>query len=360
MQEAEEENVETPLLEREHDERSAERERNKPMWKLIFSPFIDVANSSYGVLAGLLMLALAGTAFGLILPQNEKLPSAWYRTFSNVIGYWCFFCWSVSFYPQIFSNFSRKTTKGLSSDYCSLNVIGFACYSVYNIMLFYSPEIQELYRKRNHGSENTGVEGNDVAFAVHAFVISLITFFQIGYYDGISALKPKRIIGLIMIGILLSISTYGFLIMTFNKNPTSTHLSSLFTNSNWLDFLYFLSYIKLFISLIKYIPQVILNYSRKSTTGWSIWNILLDFSGGVLNDLQLILDCAAMGDWTGLTGNLGKFGLGSISIVFDIIFLIQHYVLYPSSGSSNETATSSVNNNSVDGSENNEEFQDDT
>jgi cystinosin len=33
-------------------------------------------------------------------------------------------------------------------------------------------------------------------------------------------------------------------------------------------------------------------------------------------------------DWTGITGNPVKFGLGNITIVFDIIFFLQHYVLY--------------------------------
>jgi cystinosin len=89
-----------------------------------------------------------------------------------------------------------------------------------------------------------------------------------------------------------------------------------------------LSFIKILISLIKYIPQVILNIRRKSTIGWSIWNVLLDFTGGILSDLQLVLDCADLGDWTGITGNLAKFGLGFVSVTFDLIFMLQHYVLY--------------------------------
>jgi cystinosin len=78
------------------------------------------------------------------------------------------------------------------------------------------------------------------------------------------------------------------------------------TAFNWLDYLYLLSYIKISISLIKYIPQVILNYKRKSTNGWSIWNIILDFTGGTLSDLQLVLDCADLHDFSGITGNLAK------------------------------------------------------
>jgi cystinosin len=70
------------------------------------------------------------------------------------------------------------------------------------------------------------------------------------------------------------------------------------------------------------------NYKRKSTIGWSIYPILLDFAGGWLSLAQLVIDSALQNDWTGVTGNPVKFGLGNITIVFDIIFFLQHYVLY--------------------------------
>jgi cystinosin len=59
---------------------------------------------------------------------------------------------------------------------------------------------------------------------------------------------------------------------------------------HWLDFLNACAYIKLAITLIKYVPQAVMNYRRKSTVGWSIGNILLDFTGGILSMLQMILN----------------------------------------------------------------------
>lgn len=59
-----------------------------------------------------------------------------------------------------------------------------------------------------------------------------------------------------------------------------------------------------------------------------IWQILLDFSGGLLSDLQLVGDCWSSGDWTGITGNLAKLLLGFVSITFDTIFMLQHYVWF--------------------------------
>ena len=85
---------------------------------------------------------------------------------------------------------------------------------------------------------------------------------------------------------------------------------------------------KLLTVVLKYIPQVWVNYKRKSTQGWSIYPMLLDFAGGWLSLGQLIIDSSLQNDWSGITGNPVKFGLGNVTIVFDIIFILQHYVLY--------------------------------
>lgn len=75
-------------------------------------------------------------------------------------------------------------------------------------------------------------------------------------------------------------------------------------------------------------PQVYMNYQRKSTQGWSIGQILFDFAGGVLSLAQLFLDASFQEDWSGVTGNPAKLGLSNISMIFDVIFITQHYVLY--------------------------------
>ena len=54
----------------------------------------------------------------------------------------------------------------------------------------------------------------------------------------------------------------------------------------------------------------------------------MDFVGGVLSIAQLVIDSSLQSDWSGLIGNPVKFGLGQISICFDVIFMVQHYVLY--------------------------------
>lgn len=71
-----------------------------------------------------------------------------------------------------------------------------------------------------------------------------------------------------------------------------------------------------------------MNYRRKATTGWSIHNILLDFTGGLFSIAQMFLLAYNYDDWVSIFGNFTKFGLGVISIAFDILFVVQHYVLY--------------------------------
>lgn len=95
---------------------------------------------------------------------------------------------------------------------------------------------------------------------------------------------------------------------------------------HWLDFLYTCSYIKLAITLLKYIPQAYLNFKRKSTVGWSIENILLDFTGGILSMAQMMFNSYNYGeafsnfkrwkpnfdtfldDWASVLGDPTKFG----------------------------------------------------
>ncbi len=41
-----------------------------------------------------------------------------------------------------------------------------------------------------------------------------------------------------------------------------------------------------------------------------------------------MIDSSLQSDWSGITGNPVKLYLGNITIVFDIVFMVQHYILY--------------------------------
>lgn len=179
--------------------------------------------------------------------------------------------------------------------------------------MYWNPAIQEAYMGRHNGEDNL-VELNDVIFTLHATAINLVYILQVVMYrkDG------------------ETMSRVGFgssAIITIGAGVTM--VLSIFGIVPWLDFLYLLSYIKLVLTVVKYIPQVYMNYLRKSTTGWSIMNVMLDFAGGVFSIMQLLLDCWISGDWSGITGYLIKLALGVVTLFFDTIFLLQHYYWFP-------------------------------
>jgi len=238
--------------------------------------------------------------------------SAALAIFSQVIGWVYFVAWSVSFYPQIYENWKRKSVIGLSFDFLGLNVVGFFLYSLFNVALYWIKPIQDEYFSRHPTGVNP-VQLNDVIFSLHAVFACIITIIQCIIYErGNQAVS--RICKLILVGIV------AFLVISF--------ILSLSNVLKYLDFLYFCSYVKLFITLIKYVPQAYLNFRRKSTMGWSIGNILLDFTGGILSIGQMFVIAYNQNDWSSLFGDPTKFGLGLFSVLFDILFILQHYVFY--------------------------------
>ena len=231
---------------------------------------------------------------------------------SQTVGWIYFAAWSISFYFQVFLNYRRKSVRGLSFDFLAYNFTGFLCYTVFNCTLYWSAVVQEEY-KQDTGSTSIGVKANDVAFAVHALVITCFTIFQCFIYER----GDQRIS--ITAWIILSL-TWAFMLVTLFLGVGGV--------LNWYKTLTFLAYVKMWVSLIKYAPQAWSNFKRKSTVGWSIGNILLDCTGGTLSILQLILDSIREDDWNIMFGDIPKLGLGFESVFFDIFFMVQHYCLY--------------------------------
>ena len=68
---------------------------------------------------------------------------------SDVIGWIYFIAWSISFYPQIYENWRRKSVVGLNFDFLTLNIIGFSMYSLYNVGLYWIHDIQVTFLVMN-------------------------------------------------------------------------------------------------------------------------------------------------------------------------------------------------------------------
>jgi len=96
---------------------------------------------------------------------------------SQIFGWVYTISWSLSFYPQPLLNFRRKSTSGTTIDFPVINILGFLAYFTSNVVFLYSPVIREQYSLRHHGLTPT-VEFNDLAFAGHAVILSVLTYTQ--------------------------------------------------------------------------------------------------------------------------------------------------------------------------------------
>ena len=258
------------------------------------------------------------------LPQNFTINDSnaylsidihryWSLTYLSItIGWIYFFAWSISFYFQIMLNYKRKSVVGLNFDFIALNLLGFASYTTYNATMLFSSGVRDTYYK-SHAYTRIPVEYNDLFFSAHALLMSVITAIQCFIYERGQQGVSKTAMSII--GLLSGVGIYQLTLCLLNKITI-------------YDFVYYLSTVKLIVTLIKYTPQAFMNFKRKATTGWSIHNILLDFTGGIFSLGQLLVISYNYNDWVAIFGNISKTGLAILSICFDLLFMVQHYILY--------------------------------
>ncbi|KAF0691936.1 Aste57867_16932 [Aphanomyces stellatus] len=262
----------------------------------------------------LMIVFVTALTFGFALDATSNIPEP-YGRISSIVGWAYFTAWGLSFWPQILTNYVRRSVVGISFDYQLYSLVGFVCYMIFNCAFFYSDAVQAEYMPFHSGHHNA-VQVNDVFFSIYAVLASLVVVFQcLVYPRGGQTLSPvaQAIAGVAAAGCALFYAA------------AVVYPSTFFTT---LNFLYLLSYVKLAATVVKWIPQVYLNYTRKSTVGFSVWGVLLDLLGSILSIGQLVMDGAVTDDWSAVTGDPVKFGLGAVCIFFDGLVLFQHYVLY--------------------------------
>ncbi|KMT05780.1 hypothetical protein BVRB_7g166200 [Beta vulgaris subsp. vulgaris] len=231
----------------------------------------------------------------------------------EVLGWVAFVAWSISFYPQVIMNFRRKSVVGLNFDFVILNLTKHSSYLIYNVVLYFSSSVQAQYRHKFGSNQMIPVAANDVAFSTHAVLLTAFTLFQIFIYERRTQRFSKVTIAIVCV-VWLSAAVCVFV---------AIHRHS------WLWLISVFNTIQVTMTVIKYVPQVYMNFRLKSTDGFSIGNILLDLLGGVTNYGQMAMQSIDQKSWVNFYGNIGKTLLSLVSIFFDIIFIIQHYVLYP-------------------------------
>lgn len=170
---------------------------------------------------------------------------------------------------------------------------------------------------------------NDILYATHTQIVCFILIYQCIIYEN----KITNISYFGWIFIPLGYITMGHsMIMSLLK----------LMNYSWVDVLNLFGQIKLLCVTLKYIPQVYLNHSRKSTKGHSTGMILFSLIGGVSSLLQVMIHSyetnTSISIWNNDSIN-PKIGLGLLSIIFDGIFIYQ----YCTSQNSNEKEVDKAN-----------------
>ncbi|KAL7421762.1 hypothetical protein Q5752_003533 [Cryptotrichosporon argae] len=263
-------------------------------------------------------------------------PSSAWSALSGACGVAYFALWSFSFYPQVYLNWKRQSAAGLSADFTYLNPLGFLALAVWSFGAYFSPIARQEYAAR-HGGHLPQVSASDLAFSLHALVISAITLVQFAVYarreerelrvagestpllpvprDGPELFRPSLACQVAVAAIVAA--TFGLGMATW------------IGRFELLDWLYFVSSVKLAISFFKYIPQIVLNYRLKSTEGFAITAITCDAGGGILSLTQLVISSVAIDHApAGIIANPVKLGLSILALVFDSIMLAQNFLFY--------------------------------
>lgn len=200
-------------------------------------------------------------------------------------------------------SFSYLSVEGFSLNYLVMNISGYAFYGIYTTLGYF-------YHEEGAGT----VVIADLVFVYHAIAMVIIQTIQVIIYPRGSNRVSSKTIAL-CIGLWTIILAEVFF----------TKIVEVFPESKLWNPVSVLGYGKITLSFIKYSPAVYWNYKRKSTKGWSIFNILLDLVGATFS--------AASGSLSVSDGlNITKMALAVLTIFYDIIFVVQHYILYRKSG----------------------------
>lgn len=236
--------------------------------------------------------------------------------------------WSISMYPPILTNLKQRSSSAVSRDFVMLNTTGYF-YLLMSLILqlyFWVPTSTILLEDGTKPVDlRPKISQFDFLYCLHGFAMNLVLVSQVIYGVKLwrlhsdshqNRMKPYYYRLLVVSQVVFGILTLKFGYETsrdgWDNVRTLSYCNSLFV-------------LKISMSLIKYIPQVIHNHDRKSMKGFAIQSVALDITGGVASLSQLILQITKdQGfNFVAIVANFGKIGLALVTLVFNVIFISQ-------------------------------------
>ncbi|TKY46458.1 Cystinosin-like protein [Spatholobus suberectus] len=196
----------------------------------------------------------------------------------------------------------NRSVVGLNFNYLLLNNTKHTLYLIYNTSLYFSPAVRFQYNQKYGFDQMIPVAANDVAFSTHAVLLTAVLLFQVAIYERGSQSFSKVTTGFIT-AVWITVAICSFIA---------------FPSKSWLWLISIFNTMQVIMAVIKYVPQAVMNFMRRSTDGFSIGNVLFDFCGGLANYSQMVTQSIDQNSWVNFSGNIGK------------VLLSLHYVLYPS------------------------------
>lgn len=224
------------------------------------------------------------------------------------------FLYCVSFFFQPIQFYQTKTITGYKIDFIIMNLFGYSCF-----LLF---KLKGLFNNKIGIKETNPI---DLVIIIYLIVIMIITIIMIIKYKDEKDLKIYPIISKIIILLLFGASLLFILESVLEKYNPEEHI-----NFNYYIYLGLSKYI---MDLIKYIPQLILNKSKNSTIGWNIYYIIFELISIIFYYLSIVSEIYNNSlDILNPPENESKLMFYTelivpfIVIIYDILFIIQHYL----------------------------------
>lgn len=237
-------------------------------------------------------------------------------TLTTACGWIYAIVWGLSFYPALYLNYTLKTSDSVSLDYIFLNIVGYLCYSVSLWLQLYSDNVIAQFMV-NFDGRRPILSGADLFYAFHGLFILLVLLSQIVYGERLWSFQNDRThFRLHRLTKMVFVLIFVFLFGSWLSGDQKFKL---------LTFALNLAFFKIIISLIKYIPQVMHNYRRKSMYGVSRLQLSLDVTGAVFCMLEFVLknDLPIV---EAIHANRGKVGITTVTFIFAAVFWYQIWI----------------------------------